>query len=317
MNKSDKRWVKGMRDSFFDALFKIAQRDKNVVLLTADTGAICHDDFKKYLKKQYINVGIAEQNMIGIAAGLAMAGKKVYVYAITPFVTARCFEQVGVDLCCMNLNVTVVGIGAGYDYSTLGPTHHGTEDIALMRMLPGMKIYSPSDSLMAELFAGLTYKERCPNYIRLDRTGLPLVYKSRKDIDIESGFNLLKKSNDLYIIATGRMVLTALEVSEKLYPDIKVGVIDLFRIKPLSEDKIWAAIKNIKDVITLEEHFLSGGLADAISRILVTKKSHPNLKAIGIKDKFCREYGSRQYLHSVNHIDTDSIVSTLLNMARS
>ncbi|MDP2927793.1 MAG: hypothetical protein Q8N80_03210, partial [Candidatus Omnitrophota bacterium] len=144
-----KRWTSGMRDSFFDSLYAIAKRDSKVMLVISDTGAICHDEFKRRLNNRYINVGIAEQNMVGVAAGLAMSGKIVYIYAIVPFVTARCYEQIRVDLCCMNLPVTVVGIGAGFDYSTLGPTHHGYEDIALMSLLPNMIVYSPSDSLMA------------------------------------------------------------------------------------------------------------------------------------------------------------------------
>ncbi|MDD5614396.1 MAG: transketolase C-terminal domain-containing protein [Candidatus Omnitrophica bacterium] len=317
MSKTDKRWVKGMRDSFFDSLFKIARKDKNVILITADTGAICHDDFKKYLKSQYINVGIAEQNMVGLAAGLALSGKKVYIYAIAPFATARCFEQIRVDLCCMDLNVTVVGIGAGYDYSTLGPTHHGTEDIALMRLLPNMKIYSPSDSLMADMLAEVTYKENKPSYIRLDRTGLPLIYKRKNDIDFDCGFSILKKSTDIYIIATGRMVLAALEVSKKMYPDVKVGVIDLFKIKPLSVNKIWPVINKVRNVITLEEHFLNGGLADEVSRILTDRKSKIIFKPIGIKDCFCRRYGSRQYLHRINNMDTDSVASAVKSTLRT
>ncbi len=312
-----KRWIKGMRDSFFDSLFEIAKKDKDVILLTADTGAICHDDFKRTLKKQYVNVGIAEQNMIGVAAGLAMSGKKVYVYAIVPFATARCFEQIRVDLCCMNLDVTVVGIGAGFDYSTLGPTHHGIDDIALMRVLPGMKIYSPSDSLMADLLAKQTYKEKGLSYIRLDRTGIPLVYSNKQDIDIKNGFNVLKKSKCFYILATGRTVLTALEATEKLTSDIEIGVIDLFRIKPLAIDKIWNIIKNVQNIIILEEHFLSGGLAEIIANILVNKKEHPVLRAMGIKNEFCRSYGSRDYLLKVNSLDVKSVIFVVKNMIKN
>ena len=308
MKNDKKRWSKGMRDAFFDSLFEIAKKDRNVVLLTADTGAICHDKFKAQLKDQYINVGIAEQNMIGVAAGLAMVGKKVYVYAITPFATARCFEQIKVDICCMNLDVTVVGIGAGFDYSTLGPTHHGTEDIALMRILPLMKIYSPSDNTMANIFVELSYKESGPKYIRLDRTGLPLIYKNKSSIDIESGFNVVKKSKCFYILATGRMVDMALKVSERFKDNINLGVIDIFRIKPINKDKLWSLIGESNVVVTLEEHFLEGGLADIIGSILLEKKNHPLFKSIGIKNSFCREYGDRNALYAHCSMDIDSVV---------
>ncbi len=312
-----KRWIKGMRDSFFDALFEIAKKDRNVILITADTGAICHDKFKQELSNQYINVGIAEQNMIGVAAGLALAGKKVYVYAIIPFVTMRCYEQIRVDLCCMNLPVTVVGIGAGFDYSTLGPTHHGTEDIALMRALPGMQIYSPCDSLMAEVLLKATYKQKCPRYIRLDRTGVPLAYKDNVDIDISSGFTVLKEGEDMCIIATGRMVYSALQAAKKLSDSsISVKVIDLFRIKPLNQDKLWNEIKHIKNIVTLEEHFLEGGIGDLVGKMLLAKNSTASFKSIGIKDEFCRKYGSREYLYRINKLDVDSIIKSVKNIVK-
>lgn len=307
-----KRWVKGMRDTFFDALFELAKRDRNLILISADTGAICLDKFKKHLKKQYLNVGIAEQNMIGVAAGLALLGKKVYVYAIIPFATMRCYEQIRIDLCCMDLDVTVVGVGAGFDYSTLGPTHHGTEDIALMRMLPGMKVYSPSDSLLAEVLAKVSYREDGPKYIRLDRTGFPLIYKNRREIDLKKGFSILRKGKDLYILSTGRMTYHALQVSRKLSQrSIQAGVIDLFRIKPLNEDELWQVVKEVKYLVTLEEHFEIGGIADAVGRILLSKSRGPIFKSLGIKNEFCREYGSREYLYRCNKLDVENIVERI------
>jgi transketolase len=307
-----KRWVEGMRDAFFRALYMLAKKDKDLILITSDTGAICHDDFRRNLSNQYINIGIAEQNMVGVAAGMAMSGKKVYVYAIVPFAAMRCYEQIRVDLCCMNLPVTVVGIGSGFDYSTLGPTHHGTEDIALMRSLPDISIYIPSDSLMAESIAKATHKQSGPKYVKLDRTGLPLVYKNKKDIDISQGFSLLKKGSDAYIIATGRMVYSALKIAKILQnQSMKIGVIDLFRIKPLNEKSLWHVIKEVDYVITLEENFVGAGMGCALAEMLVSKKNIPAFKPIGIPNQFCREYGSREYLHCLNKIDVDSVVKSI------
>lgn len=315
--KEDKRWIKGMRDSFFDSLFKVARKDKDLILISADTGAICLDNFKKYLRRQYINVGIAEQNMIGIAAGLALSGKKVYVYAIIPFATMRCYEQIRVDLCCMNLDVTVVGIGAGFDYSTLGPTHHGTEDIALMRVLPGMQVYSPSDSLMAELIAERTAKIKGPKYIRLDRTGFPLVYKNKKDINFKTGFNVLKKGRDLYIISTGRMVLTALTLAEELSREsISAGVIDLFRIKPFKKQELINKIGETKYIITLEEHFVEGGIGDIIAETLWEYNYQGQFKPVGIRNEFCRKYGQREYLLRYNFLDINSLIKIVLKFLK-
>ena len=307
-----KRWIRGMRDAFFDSLYDIARKDKDVILITSDTGAICLDKFKKRLKNQYINIGIAEQNMVSVAAGMAMSGKNVYIYAIVPFATMRCYEQIRVDLCCMNLPVKIVGIGAGFDYSTLGPTHHGTEDIALMRGLPGMAIYSSSDTLMADCIAKLSYRRKGPMYIRLDRTGHPLVYKDKKNIDMYEGFSLVKKGSDIYIIATGRMVYNALKIAKKLSGySIHAGVIDLFRVKPFNAEGIWPVIKGAGRLMTLEEHFITGGIGSIVSEMLVAKKNAPLFKPFGIPDNFCREYGTREYLHCLNKIDVDSVTESI------
>lgn len=305
-------WVKGMRDAFFDSLFTIAKKDKDLVLVTADTGAVCHDEFKKILPRQYINVGIAEQNMIGVAAGLAMLGKKVYVYAIAPFATMRCYEQIRVDLCCMDLPVNIIGIGAGFDYSTLGPTHHGTEDIALMRVLPGMEIYSPSDSLAASYFAKISYAAPGVKYIRLDRTGLPLIYKNKRQINMQKGFSVLKRGSDCLIIATGRMVDNALKISSALAQrSISSGVIDLFRVKPINKGALKNALKDVKHVVTLEEHFVTGGIGSSIAEIFAVSARAPQLEIIGVPDCFCRRYGSREYLQKINHIDVESVTNRI------
>lgn len=306
-----KGWVKGMRDFFFQSLLTKARRDKDLILITADTGAICHDGFKKELNEQYFNVGIAEQNMIGLAAGLALTGKKIYVYGIIPFVVMRCYEQIRVDLCCMNLPVNIVGIGAGLDYSTLGATHHGTEDITLMRVLPGMTIYSPADGLTAGILAKMK-NQVGPTYFRLDRTGLPSVYKREKDVDLIKGVSVFGQKKDLYIIATGRMVYRALKVAKKLsVKSINAGVIDLFRIKPLNEDAIWNAVKKAKYIVTLEEHFLEGGVGSAIGSLLAVKGSQIRFKSIGIPGKFCTGYGSRDYLQSLYKLDLNSVLDSI------
>ncbi len=301
-------WSKGMRDYFFQSLFHEAEKNRDILLMTADIGAICHDDFKNKLGNQYINIGIAEQNMIGVAAGLALSGKIVYVYSIVPFVTMRCLEQIRIDLCCMNLPVTIVSIGAGVDYSTLGASHHGTEDIGIMRALPNMTIYCPSDGAIARLMATIDKYQMGPRYIRLDRTGLPLIYKKEKDINLNKGLSIICEGKDLYIIATGRMVYNALKVAEVLREQsIDVGVIDLFRIKPLNEKAIWNVIHKIPYVITLEEHSVIGGIGSAISEIFAVKEYKPKLKIMGIPDRFCKEYGTREYLQSIYELDIHSI----------
>lgn len=313
-----KHWISGMRDTFSDILYNIAKKDKRVILVTSDTGAICHDEFRANLPNQYLNIGIAEQNMIGLAAGLALAGKLVYAYALVPFATMRCYEQIRVDLCCMGLPVTVVGVGAGYDYSTLGPTHHGTEDIALMRALPGMTIFSPSDSIMVEAIARMSYELPGPKYIRLDRTGTPLIYQDRNE-DFTRGIAVLRTGPDLCIIATGRMVYNALRVSDKLAKHgMSATVIDIYRIKPLAEELIFETIDKFGFIVTMEEHFLTGGIGTIINELLIKKRKRCVVKNFGIPDKFCRQYdGKREYLQGLMGIDIESATSILMKMIKN
>jgi len=315
MAKRMDRWELGMRDAFSTALYDIARQDSRVILVTSDTGAICHDEFKKYLKCQYLNVGIAEQNLVGVGAGLAMSGKIVYIYAIVPFATMRCYEQIRIDLCCMNLPVTVVGIGAGYDYNTLGPTHHGTEDISLMRGLPAMTVFSPSDSLMVGALAKVTYELPGPKYLRLDRTGLPLIYQNEQE-DFSKGLSMLRPGRDLCIIATGRMVYHALQIADSLKRlSIDAGVVDLYRIKPLNEELLLEAVSQTRRLVTLEEHFLAGGIGSIISEFLIDREKALPLKRLGIPDRFCRVYGSRADLYNYNKLDIDSVVEALSKWA--
>ena len=206
---------KDIRDAFFDRLYDIAGEDKNVIFLTADMGAFSLVKFKKDLPKQFINVGVAEQNMVSIAAGLTLTGKKVFIYTIIPFATLRCYEQIKIDICAMNLGVTIVGIGAGLSYGSDGPTHHGTSDIAVMRTLPEITILNPSDSVAAEKCAEIAYKSNAPVYIRLDRGKLPLIYEQNKS-DFSDGISEVKEGDDLTIISSGVMVQQAVKAAEKL-----------------------------------------------------------------------------------------------------
>jgi len=165
-----------MRDAFFDQLYKIAKENRDVVIVSADMGAPSLDKFRRDLGMQFFNVGIAEQSMVTVATGLALEGKKVFIYAIMPFATLRCYEPIKVNLSLMNLPVTIVGVGAGFSYDDSGPTHHATEDITVMRVLPNMTILNSSDSVMAAKLAEMSCQMSSPNYVRLDREALPPIY---------------------------------------------------------------------------------------------------------------------------------------------
>lgn len=300
-----------MRDAFFDALYTIAKKDRNVVVISADMGAPALDKFRKDLASQFINVGIAEANMVTVAAGLALCGKKVYIYAIMPFVTLRCYEMIKVDLSLMNIPVTAVGVGAGFSYDDSGPTHHSTEDIAIMRTLPNMTILNPSDSVMAGKFADLSYKIKGPSYVRLDREVLPVIYK--KGSDFSKGLKVLKDGHDISIISTGNMVHRALEVSSRLAKHhISASVIDVYRLKPVNERLLFKSIGKTKKVLTIEEHMVSGGIGSFIAEIILDNEKQISLKRVGIEDKYYYAYGGRMNIQSICGLDADNIAKIAL-----
>lgn len=304
-----------MRDAFFSKLYKIAKRDKNVIVITADMGAPSLDKFREELSDQFINVGIAEQNMITIATGLALSGKKVFTYAIMPFATLRCYEITKVDLSLMNLPITIVGIGSGFSYDDSGPTHHSTEDIAVMRVLPNLTILNSSDSVMAAKFAEISYKISGPSYVRLDREILPVIYSENEDLT--DGLKNFKSGEDICIISTGNMVHRALEVSKKLAEhSVDTGVIDLYKLKPINEKLLLNSIGKAKRLVTLEEHLLIGGLGSAIVEVLADNEKTLPLKRIGIQDKYYYAYGGRNNIQSLCGLDADSITKTILEWVK-
>ena len=170
-----------MRDALWNRIYEIAKNDSDVVIVSADNGAPALDKFRKDLKGQFINTGIAEANTVLVATGLALGGKKVFAYAIAPFITLRCYEQIKIELAAMNIPVTLVGVGAGFSYDDSGPTHHTIEDLSIMRILPNMTVNNISDSVMAAAFADISCKMTSPNYLRLDRKILPNMFRGKSN----------------------------------------------------------------------------------------------------------------------------------------
>ena len=283
--------MKSQRDSFFDSLYEIAKRDKDVILISADMGAPALDQWRENLPEQFINIGIAEANMIAVAAGLALSGKKPFCYAIMPFVTLRCYEAIKVNLCLMNLPVTLVGVGAGFSYDDSGPTHHATEDISIMRALPNLRIYNASDSTLATHFARIGYEETAPVYIRLDREVLPQLYQENGQ-EIGDGVALIHGGHSTLVFATGNMVSKVKSIKD-------VSLYDVWRLKPLNVPRILEVIQGVKQVITVEEHLLAGGLGSAIAEVFVDNGIQIPLKRIGIKDKYYYTYGGRKNIQEV------------------
>jgi transketolase len=241
------------RNAFFDKMYEIAIEKDDLVFLTGDISAHSLPKFSERFPSRFYNAGIAEQNMIATAAGLAMDNKKVFTYSMIPFITMRCFEHIKVDICSMNLPVTLIGEGSGLSYNNDGPTAHGTIDIALMRILPELTIFNPCDPISTASIATLSYENSGPTYVRLDKSKQEAIYDINQNFEI--GLNLFERGNDLCIISTGIMVHKALELSTMLRESrVNASVIDLYRLKPLNNNVIVDYISQFKRIVTLEEN---------------------------------------------------------------
>lgn len=297
------------RDAFFNRLYELARDDRDIVLLNADCGAPSLDQWRLDIPAQIINVGIAEQNMISLAAGLALEGKKPYCYAIAPFASLRCLEQIKVNLCCIPRPVTIVAVGAGFSYDISGPTHHATEDIGVMRALPDMTIFNPADDITAQTLVDITYHLPGPAYVRLDRKPMPRLYVT---VTAEEGWTVEKGPGDFLLVATGNMVHTARQLAarDEFWP--KPSVADLYQLKPLPA----RFIQYLKDmqpsyIVTLEEHVLSGGLGSIIAEVKADENLISRLVRIGIPDHYYFSYGGREALVKKANLDVDQITEYL------
>lgn len=304
-----------MRDAFITRLYQLAKEDRDIILVSADMGAPSLDIFRRDLASQFMSVGIAEQNAVAVAAGLAMSGKKPFVFAIMPFVTLRPYELIRVSVCMMKLPVTLLAVGAGFSYEDSGPTHHSTDDLAAMRALAYMTIWNSSDSVMAAKFADIACQADGPAYVRLDREVLPDIYE--KGNGFFDGLNVLKPGKDVCIVATGNMVHRALEVAQELaQKSIDAAVVDLYRVKPVNEGLLLKTIAPCKKVVTLEEHFLAGGMGSAVAEILADNDRNVPVKRFGVPEKYYYTYGGRNNIQTQCGLDKDSVINGIMKWLR-
>ena len=316
MTTATTKFIIGMRDAFFDALYDIFREDKNAVFVTADNGAPSLDKFAETLPGQFYTVGIAEQELIGMAAGMALEGKKVYTYAIAPFVTLRCYEQIKLDACGMNLPITSIGVGAGYAYDIMGPTHHTVEDISIMRALPNLVIHSPADATAAAALARISHENPSPQYIRFDRAGVPDLYRGR-DPGFLDGIVKLRRGTDICLIATGIMVHQAVQIAERLgEKGLSVGVVDLCRLKPINTGLLFKYIGGAERVVTMEEHLLAGGMGSAIAEIFVDNGITKPMLRIGQDDRFVFDLGGREVIWERYGLDVDGMTKRITRWIR-
>ena len=284
-----------MRTAFIDTLRELARIDDRIFLLTADMGYSVFETFRDEFPDRFLNTGIAEQNTIGIAAGLAARGKIVYVYSIIPFVTMRCFEQVRLDLAYNFMNVKLVGVGAGLTYGPLGSSHHALEDIAIMRSLPDMTVLCPGDPIETRELIKRSYEYEGPVYIRLGKNGEPKIHPDETRIEIGKSITVLE-GNDLALITTSNMLETGKKWVEEWKQDgVNVSLISMPSLKPFDSSTVKNLIDKEIPIITLEEHSVIGGLGSIISQVIATTGKPVKFQQIGINDKFSHVIGGHEF----------------------
>lgn len=301
-----------MRDALLSNIADAMAEDKDIFFVSADFGSPMLDRIRTQYSDRFANVGVAEQNLINISSGLAIEGYKVFAYAIAPFITMRCYEQIRVNLALLSvvrpLNVNLIGVGVGYSYVVSGPTHQCYEDLSIMRAMPNVSIYSPADHVTTGAMLSECLSQGGPKYIRLDAQPQPVLYEDRMP-NIARGFESLREGRDVCIVATGYMVHTALNVAERLAKSgVEVGVIDLFKITGFSEKALADALSPHRCIVTLEEGFRGKGGLDAMIFDFATRHA---IKApilnIGVEGMYRFELGSRIELHEHVGIGTAAV----------
>jgi transketolase len=297
-----------MRDAFLDALTSLAEKDKDVVLLTGDLGYGVFEEFESRFPGQYFNVGVAEQNMSGIASGLSLEGKKVVTYSIGNFPTLRCLEQIRNDACYHDANITIVASGGGFSYGSLGMSHHATEDLAILRALPNISVVAPCTANEAGEAIKAMIQKGGVAYLRLDKT-------NAEESPIESPFIIgkarrYKEGNDITLVAIGGILNDVNIASVELKKlGINARVVGMHTIKPIDKDEIIDAATNTGGIVTVEEHNIDGGLGSAVSEICMDYGVIPKkFLRIGLNNEYSSIVGSQQYLRSRYQIDSIAII---------
>lgn len=285
-----------MRVAFIKTLIKEAEKNNKIMLLTGDLGYSVFEEFREKFPDRFINVGVAEQNLMGVATGLAMSGRIVFAYSIATFATMRAFEQIRTDIASHNMPVIIVGSGAGLSYGHDSITHHATEDISLMRSIPGMTILCPADPYETVWATRASIKLNKPVYLRLGKKGEPLLYKNPVSLKIGRG-SVLRNGKDFVIIATGNIVSNALEASNILSKEnINATLVSMHTLKPIDKNLIKNLSKKFKVIITVEEHSILGGLGSAVSEIISEENKGTKIVKFGVPDIFLFEIGSQNFL---------------------
>lgn len=295
-----------MRAAFSDTLVRLAKADPNVLLLTGDHGYALFDDFRRECPAQYINAGIAEQNMVGMAAGLARTGFRPFVYGLSAFIPVRVLEQIKLDIAHDHLPVILIGDGAGFVYSHLGTSHQSTEDMACTRAIPDLSVYSPADRFEVSACMALAYQANAPVYLRMGKSDRGDVHANDLH-QVKAGQLLQVKAGQagaISLIATGALVRTALDIAHASYPEASVWSAPF--IKPIDSQQVITICAQSRDVIVLEEHSVLGGLGSVITEI-ASEFAPVRILRVGVRDRFSQHCGTYEYLLKEHGLDRPAV----------
>ena len=304
-----------MRAALSKVLVNLAKKDSNVILLTGDHGYSLFDDFRRECPSQYINAGVAEQNMVGVASGLARLGFRPIVYGLSAFIPIRVLEQIKLDVALDNLPIIFIGDGAGFVYSHLGSSHQSLEDIACTRAIPNLSIYSPADRFELTQCMELAYRENSPIYLRLGKADRGDIHKSlsilepRKILKVKTG--IIKECS---FLATGSMVRTAIDIAVESYPEADVWSVPI--IKPINNIQIEKICRDSKAIVVFEEHSKYGGLGSLVAEISA-EHSPIKILRIAVNDCFSEKCGTYEYLLKEHGLDIETIQANIRSFLRN
>lgn len=307
-----------MRDAFIETLEGLAAADPRIFLITGDLGFRVLDSFIQKFPRQFLNVGIAEQNMTGIATGLALEGRIVFTYSIANFPTLRCLEQIRNDACYHGANVNIVSIGAGFSYGQLGISHHATEDISIMRALPDLTILSPADDWESRESTKYLVSKRGTGYLRLDRAGAQ-VARDQGEVFIPSKLRRIRTGKALTFISTGGILANVIEAAELLQKEgIDAGILNAHTLKPFDYESTIQAARESGGIITVEEHSVEGGLGGIVAECLLESGHYPGFfRRIGLRAGFSSIVGDQDYLRAQYRLDAVSIANEVLELVKN
>jgi transketolase len=303
-----------MRNAFADEMTKICREDARAVLLSGDIGNRLFDRLKEAAPDRFFNCGVAEANMIGLGAGMALSGLRPVAYTIVPFITTRVLEQIRIDVCYHGVPMIIVGVGGGLSYAALGPTHHALEDIALLRALPNMAVLCPGDAMEVRACLRAAMRHDGPSYIRLGKKGEPVVHPSIPDVVLGHGIDI-RPSGEVAILAVGNLLPTALDAADRLADaGITSAVTSVVSVKPLDTGKLSQLFRTSRLVVTLEEHSVVGGFGSAVAE---WKADHGEeglspLLRIATPDAFYALSGSQSFARGRLGLDATSVVEKII-----